>query len=137
MILKDLVEAKDALTKLFRYGYLRADQGFYLSTIRQKVACYIDSYHEARNNLLRKYGTSEDGENFNITGTENVNRFRDELEVLNQQEVDLEVSPQKLTLSVDELAKGEEMLSPEQRLGFNSEDWERISKIINVMEGVE
>lgn len=133
MKLSNLVDCDNALSKLFLYSYLPAKQVFFLATMQGKINETINAYHNARNVLLAKHGTSEDEVNYSISG----DRFSDyqaELNELENQEVSISFPADKITLCVESIEKAEQGLSIEKRLGFSASDWLAIQEIIKVIE---
>lgn len=136
MKLSSLIKCDPALSKLIKYEYLPARQIYYLSTIHRPMAEAMEAYGRARNALLAKYGTSEDGRSYNISA-ENVASYQSELAELEEQETGVDFPTDKITLCVESIDKAEKGLPAERRLGFSANDWATIQEVIKVVETEE
>jgi len=134
MKLSTLIKCDQALSKLIKYEYLPACQMFYLSTIHRSMAEAIEAYGRARNALLAKYGTSEDGKSYTIPAGEKAEMFTAELAELEGQETGIDFPPERITLCVESIDKAEKGLPAERRLGFSANDWAVIQEVIKVVE---
>lgn len=56
--LKDIIDSMDAMDRLFS-GRARAKEAFRLALVRRKVAPVLETYNEARRELLQKHGTRD------------------------------------------------------------------------------
>ena len=137
MVLSNLVACEKSLGKLLQYQYLPARQVFFLSTMLRQILETLDSFHNARTALLKKYGTSDDDVNYVVTGEDNVAAYNNELDELETQEVDLSFPADKIMLCVESIEKAEIDLPPDKRLGFTAADWINIQRIIKVTESEE
>lgn len=129
-----LINSEAALQKLNQYGYLPARSVFFLSKAVNDIQGTFDSYHTARNMLLKKYGTSEDGVQFVVPAGDAAIEYRKELLELNSQETDISFPSEKITLCVEFIEKTDRNLPPEKRLGFSANDWLAIQEVIKVVE---
>ena len=92
-----------------------------------------EAYGRARNALLAKYGTSEDGKSYTIPAGEKAEMFTAELAELEGQETGIDFPPERITLCVESIDKAEKGLPAERRLGFSANDW----AVIKVVETEE
>jgi len=134
MKLSTLIKCDQALSKLIKYEYLPACQMFYLSTIHRSMAEAIEAYGRARNALLAKYGTSEDGRSYTIPAGEKAEMFTAELAELEGQETGIDFPPERITLCIESINKAEEGQPVDKRLCFSACDWTAIQEIIKVTE---
>ncbi len=56
--LRDIVNSMDAMDRLFS-GHARAKEGFKLALVRRKIAPMLETYREARRELLQTHGTRD------------------------------------------------------------------------------
>ena len=135
MTLKQLEQAYDPIQKMYDYGYFPVAVMFCLKNKREQILGPIVSFIEAKNALLSKYGSSEDGVKYTIPSGDSAVKYREELAELEGMEIDIEPLFEGICLDATEIEQNDKDLPPMKRLGFSANDWYHISKIIKVVEG--
>ena len=89
MKLIKIVESVNAFQKLAEID-LPIQTSFIVSDILFKIEDKINNYNQQKNKLIQKFGTTEDGINYNFTDDNKI-KFIKELEELNNLDINLDV----------------------------------------------
>lgn len=105
MKLNKIINAINGLEYLSKLA-IPAKESFKLAMLINSIEPSVNNYNKQRNNLLAKYGNSEDGKTFTIREAEKEN-FIDEIEDLGNIEIDLKFEkiniPNNLTIEASNL----------------------------------
>ncbi len=97
MKLKIIINAVEALNTL-QQKELPVEESFKLINLFQQIEPHLNNYAEQRGKLMRRYGQSEDGDNYKIS-RENAAQYFKEIEPL--ENLDIEIKFEKIKLNKD------------------------------------
>jgi hypothetical protein len=135
MTISDILKCKSQLAKLFSYGYISPSSAMlYLISTRKKIESELELYDEARNRLLERYGTSNDGVKYELG--ENDSLYRKEVLQLEAHETGINIDRDKFFLNIESIMGMDAELigagKVKDTIGFSPNDWIAISDIIHV-----